>query len=242
MADLLNTPSVNTSSQTPKKEVPYSVKTDIQNWANKAAGKPQVDLSIPEEEQGVYDFMDKYYPNYMDELNQSAYGYDDFLDNKNSNYSERISNFHKTHQDTLRNELKRLHPEWNDIDLDKKSNDMYLNWAGTKEIGSTPAKHKEFAIKDRERSNKQMHDDMQNARKTLMNAKSYGTPESRAKHAKAYYDQEYKDAMDRKNALQNIQKTVKNTGNEMNDFTNSLNDYMTKNKKGRDDIPVTTRR
>ena len=29
---------------------------------------------------------------------------------------------------------------------------------------------------------------------------------------------------------------------EMENFTDSLNDYMTKNKKGRDDIPVTTRR
>lgn len=29
---------------------------------------------------------------------------------------------------------------------------------------------------------------------------------------------------------------------EMENFTDSLNDYMSKNKKGRDDIPVTTRR
>ena len=29
---------------------------------------------------------------------------------------------------------------------------------------------------------------------------------------------------------------------EMENFTDSLNDYMDKNKKGRDDIPVTTRR
>ena len=249
MADLLNTPSVNTpsvntTSQTQKKEVPYSTKVAVQNWANKATGKPQIDLSLPEEEQGVYDFMDRYYPNYVEEMNKSAYGYGDFLNNKTSNYNERIDNFHKTHQDTLRNELRRLHPEWSEEELNQNATNMYLNWASTKEIGSTPTKMKEFAIQDRERSNQQMHDDMQNARKTLMNAKSYGTPESRAKYMKDYYEQEHKDAMERVKDFRNIQNYVKNQGKntEMEDYTNSLNDYMDKNPRGRDDIPVTTRR
>ena len=34
MADLLNTPGVNTPSQVQKKEVPYKTQVDIQNWAN----------------------------------------------------------------------------------------------------------------------------------------------------------------------------------------------------------------
>lgn len=244
MADLLNRPGVDTPTQVKKQEIPYKTKVDVQNWANKATGKPQIDLSIPEEEQGVYDFMDRYYPNYDKDLYQSAHGYDDFLNNETSNYSGRISDFHKTHQDTLRNELRRLHPEWSEEELNQNATNMYLKWASAKEIGSTPAKMKEYSIKDRERSNQQMHDDMQNARKYLANSKSYGTPESRAKHMKDYYEQEHKDAMERANDFRNIQKTVKNAGqnNEMENFTNSLNDYMTKNPKGRDDIPVTTRR
>lgn len=243
MDNLLNTPSVNTPSQTQKKDIPYSTKVGVQNWGNQAAGKPEIDISIPQEDQEIYDFMDKYYPNYADEMSKSAYGYGDFLNNETSNYSERIGDFHKTHSDTLRNELKRRYPEMSDKELDEKTANLYGAWSSTKAMGTTPQKHKEWAIQDRERANKQMHDDVQNARKSLMNAKGYGTPQEKAEWAKEYYTQEHKDAMDRKNALQNIQKTVKNTGkSEMENFTDSLNDYMTKNKKGRDDIPVTTRR
>jgi hypothetical protein len=77
-----------------------------------------------------------------------------------------------------------------------------------------------------------------------MSQKSYGTPEDRAKWSKEYYDQELNDAVGRRNDIMNIQNTVKNAGqkSEMENFTNSLNDYMSKNPKGRDDIPVTTRR
>lgn len=243
MADLLNTPSVNTSSQAQKKEVPYSVQNGVKNWARQAAGEPTVDLSIPKEDQDMYDFMDKYYPNYGEESAKAAYGYGDFLNNKTSNYSQRMGDFHNAHKNTLRNELKRLHPDWDDKMLNEKSDSLYTSWGTSKMYDSTPSKMKEYAVKDNERSQKQMHDDVQSARKSLMNAKSYGTPEDHAKWSKEYYDQERADVLGRKNALQNIQNTVKNTGkSEMDSFTDSLNDYMDKNPKGRDDIPVTTRR
>ena len=243
MDNLLNTPSVNTPSQTQKKDVPYSTKVAFQNWGNRAAGKPEIDISIPQEDQEIYDFMDRYYPNYEEENAKSAYGYGDFLNNKTSNYNERINDFHKTHSDTLRNELKRRHPDWTDKDLDEKTSSLYGTWSSTKVMGTTPQEHKEWAVQDRERANKQMHDDVQKARKSLMNAKGYGSPEDHARWSKEYYDQELKDAVDRRNSLFNIQKTIENTGkSEMENFTDSLNDYMSKNKKGRDDIPVTTRR
>ena len=54
------------------------------------------------------------------------------------------------------------------------------------------------------------------------------------------------DAID--NSLKTTDELIDTNNNgkieksEMENFTDSLNDYMNKNKKGRDDIPVTTRR
>ena len=222
---------------------PSQARGNVQNWANKAAGKPQLDIDIPAEEQGVYDFMDKYYPNFSDEHNKVTYGYNDFLNDKTSNYSDRVGKFHDTHKGTMRNELQRIHPDWNDELLNDNTEKMYNRWVTSKDDGVTPAQNKASSVMNWEDAKNRMANDVQNVRKWQMEHPSYKTPEELAGISKDYYDQEKANAIDRKNALQNIQNTVKNTGkSEMENFTDSLNDYMTKNKKGRDDIPVTTRR
>ena len=216
---------------------------NVQNWANKAAGKPQLDIDIPAEEQGVYDFMDKYYPNFSDEHNKATYGYDDFLNNKTSNYSDRVGKFHDTHKSTMRSELQRIHPDWDDKMLNDNTEKMYNRWVTSKDDGVTPAQNKAASVMNWEDAKGKMAKDVQDVRKWQMEHPSYKTPEELAEISKKYSDQEKTDALDRKNALQNIQNTVKNTGkSEMDSFTDSLNDYMDKNKKGREDIPATYKR
>ena len=67
--------------------------------------------------------------------------------------------------------------------------------------------------------------------------------------AKEEYRKAWGDDVFKKRSASNFDVDDVDTNNngkieksEMENFTDSLNDYMGKNKKGRDDIPVTTRR
>lgn len=55
-------------------------------------------------------------------------------------------------------------------------------------------------------------------------------------------EREYKEQLSKLEDKVDTNDNGKIEKSEMDSFTDSLNDYMTKNKKGRDDIPVTTRR
>lgn len=226
---------------------------NVQNWANKAAGKPQLDIDIPAEEQGVYDYMDRYYPNYVDELNKATYGYGDYLNDKTSNYSDRVGKFHDIHRGTLKNELQRIHPDWDDEMLNGNTNEIYNRWITSKQDGVTPAQSKAADVMNWEDTKNRNHNNKienmewtQSLLNTPPTKELWDNPKYSnyvTSHAKELADMKNKDALDRKNALQNIQNTVKDTGkSEMDSFTDSLNDYMDKNKKGREDIPATYKR